>query len=126
MVLLDTNIVIYLLKKNQEVIRFLGGFSQVQFSISMITRFEVLIGAGHDEMSLLEAESYLDDFQNLDLNKEIIHEAVVLQRNHKDKLKFKDLLIAATAKNYGLLLVTADADFQKIPSLKVSLYLPSF
>jgi|CXWL01.1.fsa_nt_gi predicted nucleic acid-binding protein len=122
MVLLDTNIVIYLLKKNEDVIRFLEGFSQVQFSISMITRFEVLMGSEQDEMNLLEAEGYLDDFQNLDLNKDIIHEAVVLQRSLKHKLKFKDLLIAATAKNYGFSLITADSDFQKVPQINVIQY----
>lgn len=119
MVLLDTNILIFAMKDDEKVLSFLKSLPDQGFAISMISRFEVLIGSGKEAMSFAEAESYLDYFHNLDIDKKIVKEAVLLTRKHQGKLKFKDLLIAATAKCHDLQFITADKDFSKISGLNI-------
>lgn len=66
-------------------------------------------------------DKILRTFAPLDLNTKIALGAVRLEKKFPKKLKFKDLLIAATAQVEGLTLVTADKDFKKIKGLKVKL-----
>ena len=90
------------------------------FFISTISSIEVLMGA-KNEKDLKELNRFIHQFAPTDLNSAIGREAVKMSKRQEKKLKFKDLLIAATAQVEGLTLVTADKDFKKIKGLKVKL-----
>lgn len=118
--ILDSNILIYYTKRDPKVISLLKGLRREYFFISVITRIEVLMGAKTDQETK-GLDQILRTFAPLDLGTKIALEAVRLEQKHHKKLKFKDLLIAATAMVEGLTLVTADKDFKKIPDLELKL-----
>lgn len=118
--ILDSNIIIYYTKRDQKIVNLLKKLRREYFFISVITRIEVLMGAkNQDEIEILDR--ILHTFAPLDLHSKIALGAVNLEKKFPKKLKFKDLLIAATAQVEGLTLVTADKDFQKLKGLKVKL-----
>lgn len=116
--LLDSNILIYFSKKHPKVKKILNALHREYFFISTISSIEVLMGAP-DEKEFKLLSELLHSFAPLELSSKISSEAVKLEKKFPKKLKFKDLLIAATAQVEGLTLVTADKDFQKIKGLKV-------
>lgn len=120
--LLDTNILIYLLKGDVKVKKMLDSFRQSQFAISIISRFEVLMGSDKETYGLNEIEEYLDLFENINLDKKIVKAANVLAKNMSKKLKFKDLIIAATAQVCKKTLITSDRDFEDIPGIRVKYF----
>ncbi len=124
MFLLDSNILIYYLRGDKKVFVFLKELNETQFTVSIISRMEVMMGSHLHGISLEQAENYLDNYRNIDLNADIVRESVFLSRNNSKKMKFKDLIIAATAKFHHLTLVTADKDFKKLEGLKTLIYKP--
>jgi predicted nucleic acid-binding protein len=118
--IVDTNILIYVSKADEGVLAILDLLDQTAFFISVISHFEFLNGH-RDERHFKDLENLLTQLVTLDLTPEISKRAALLDRETKKKLKFKDLLIAATAQVEGLTLVTADKDFQKLKGLKVKL-----
>lgn len=119
MYILDTNILIYSLAENQRVKEQLLAIESDDFAISVITRFEVLIGKRKDNATTSEIAYFINGFDNLVIDTAVIEEAIMIKERTSTKLKFKDLLIAATAKVHNLTLITADKDFLKIDGLKV-------
>lgn len=118
--LLDTNILIYLLEGQKEVYQFLLDLKQEVFFISTISDFEFL--SGHPTQTQWQKRvQALEGFAPLDFRRETSMEASRLQKMNLH-LRFKDLLIAATAKVEKLTLVTADKDFKKLKGLKVRLF----
>lgn len=118
--LLDTNILIYLLEGQKAVYQFLLGLKQEVFFISTISNFEFL--SGHStEAQWQKRVQALEGFAPLDFRRETSIEASLFQQMNPH-LRFKDLLIAATAKVEKLTLVTADKDFKKLKGLKVRLF----
>jgi predicted nucleic acid-binding protein len=86
--------------------------------ISAVTRAEVLAWPSHTVTSLNNATALLDAFQLVAVDRVIADEAARIRREHGVKLP--DALIAATALQLKLALVTANArDFQKIKGLQV-------
>ena len=65
MYLLDTNIIIYLLQGSLRVKDFLDKLDQNIFTISIVSRLEVLMGADKTAMEISELEEYLDLFKNI-------------------------------------------------------------
>lgn len=118
--LLDSNIVIYYAKRDPKVIAFLKKLAKEYFFVSTITQIEVLWGA-KTKREWEGLNKLLHTYAPLDLNTKIAQKAAELGRKYSKKLKFKDLLIAATAQVEGLTLVTADKDFKMIKSLKMKL-----
>ncbi len=118
--LLDSNVLIYLSKKDPKVKKILLALKREYFFISTISSIEVLVGA-KSEKDCKELGRFIHQFAPIDLNSAISKGAVHLHKKMNKKLKFKDFLIAATAQVEGLTLVTADKDFQKIKGLKVKL-----
>lgn len=121
MYLLDTNILIYSLKSENKTNILIGEIGIENFAISIVSRLEFLLGIEKNSFPLKDAENYLDRFENIILDKEIVKEAVNFASKFKNKLKFKDLVIAATAVSRKKTLITADKDFKKLPGLKVKL-----
>ena len=115
--LLDTNVLIYLLKKNPLVIKKLRSLKVSLYSISVISYFEFLAGVSDDQVD--RAERYLKKFNVISFNEEIAKEAVHFSHSIKKKLKFKDLVIAATAKKRSKRLITADRDFRLLKGVEV-------
>lgn len=121
MYLLDTNILIYFLQGKKPVMDFINKSGQSRFAISIISRLEFLLGLQYPIFVSKEFDQYLDLFENINLDKLIVAEAVLLSSKLNKKLKFKDLIIAATANLTGKTIVTADKDFQKLTGVKVKL-----
>lgn len=121
MYLLDTNILIYVLKARSEVLKFLGTLSAGRFAISIVSRLEFLDGLQDEVFLTKEVQDYLDLFENIVLDKEIAQQAALLSFRASNKVSFKDLIIAATAIYTDKTLVTADKGFKKFPGLKLKL-----
>lgn len=119
--ILDTNIVISLLNGNSAALEKLG---EQQFSISIISRMEVLLGRKKHILSLEDIENYLDDYVNLPFDADLCREATILHEKSTKKLKFKDLIIAATAIVHNKTLITSDKDFLSFKNLKVKYIKP--
>lgn len=121
MYLVDTNILIYFLKGKKEVVNFLNRLNFDRYAISMISRLEFLNGLKDEVFVTKEIEDYLDLFENITLDREIVRNAALLSFRTFKKLKFRDLIIAATAFSKNKTLVTADKDFKNLKGLKVKL-----
>lgn len=112
-VCLDTNILIYLANGSlpAEPIRHLSGY------YASVTKIESL---GYGDLIVTEAlqiMEFLTAYQQLDLDDEIIHQAINIRRIKK--ISLGDCIIAATALVYDLPLWTANIkDFSGIPGLK--------
>ncbi len=112
--LVDTNIIIYLLQGNDEAEKVLQG---KQLFFSFITELELygLPGANNEEEKQIEA--FLNDCLMISMNNNILQQYKALRKSHK--LKLADSLIAATALAYNIPLITADKQFINIEHLKL-------
>lgn len=116
MKLLDSNILIYSYSDSYKYLRPL--LLEKDACISEITRLEVL---GFQDLNSRE-EAYLIEvfleIQVLEINKEVIDEAIRLRRAYK--MKLGDSIVAATSVLNGLELYTRNVvDFDKITGLNV-------
>lgn len=118
--LLDSNILMYFSQGNEQIKKSLENLNREYFFISSLSYVELLMGTKNKkEFQMLD--DLLHQFAPLDIGIKIAKELVRLEKKYPKKLKFKDLLIAATAQVEGLTLVTADKDFTKIKELEVKL-----
>lgn len=121
--LLDTNIVIYLLKRNPHVAVWLEKFRDYTFVISIISWIEALAGSFHHGTDINTLENELSNFICLPLHATAAKKtAGLLQENIKKgkKKTFQDCVIAATAMTYDIPLFTNNPnDFRNFKGLKV-------
>ena len=114
--LLDSNIVIYAFQPQHESLR--SFLEQGEFAVSAITRLEVL---GYWRLSSDEYERlhlFLAEMPLLHVTPAIIEAAIQLRL--KRRMGLADALIAATALQHHLPLVTHNLrDFQEIEGLEV-------
>jgi len=116
-IFVDTNILIYLLDKDEALVSLLDSNSVY---ISFITELELL---SYRKYSLHEKDKLselLNDCIIIDINPSIKKNAIT--HRVKNKLKLPDASIAATAQYLSLPLLTADKDFKKINKIDVLLY----
>jgi toxin FitB len=114
--LLDSNIVIYLLYTQYAFLS--DRLADLKIQVSEISRLEVLGFTGLTAELLSAYEALLDKLTNHAVTLDIIARAVALRRQRK--MSLGDALIAATALERGLTLVTRNVrDFQWIPSLEI-------
>ena len=116
---LDTNIVLYLLSGDKTIEEFLEG---KEGYVSIITELELL---GYPEISAKELNkitAFLEDCVVVDINDEIKKIYSSLRRNYK--LKLGDTIVAATAIYLEFPLITADKKFSQITELNITLYNP--
>ena len=116
-ILLDTNIVLYLLSGNDTIADFLN--NKTVF-LSFITELELL---GYKEISteeLSQVESLLADSTIVDINSEI--KRIVIDLRKSNKIKLPDAIIAATSHYLNIPLMTSDKDLSKLTNLNILLY----
>ena len=104
--LLDTNIIIGLLKGNDTVISDLRGISLTACGFSAITRMELL---SYPSITADEAQAInrlLERMAYLAISP--IIEDLTIQFRHQYCVKLPDAIIAATAKAYNIKLLTLD------------------
>lgn len=115
-ILVDTNIILYLLDGNKAVAEALQGRD---IAVSVITELEV---KGYHRLQKDQEQAVSAMFSEIvviDLNTSVKQHTVAIRR--KSKVKLPDAIIATTAMSLGVPLLTADADFKKIKSLELLL-----
>lgn len=129
--LLDTNIVSYILKKNQTVdnkLREVTRLGQEVF-ISCISYYEIKRGllSINATRQLADFHQFCIDYPILFLDDlEIIERACEIHADLKSKgtpIQDADILIAATALTRGLVMVSNDSDLQRVQGIKLENWL---
>ena len=106
--LIDTNVAIYVLEGHNAV----KGIMQCSAAVSVISEMELL---GKKELLPQEEtkiRDLLSDCEILAFTDSIKNTTISLKQQYA--MKLPDAIIAATAKHYGLLLITADKGFKKL------------
>lgn len=115
--LVDTNIVLYLLGGDITIAEVLDG---KHIYISEISELELLSYSKFDSTQLKEVESFLGEIVIIEMNETIKKEVIQLRRKHKVKLP--DAIIASTAIYLNMPLLSADKGFEKIEELNFLKY----
>lgn len=122
-ILLDTNIVIYLLNRKPDYVSFLDTLKDKHFGISVISYMEVLIGA-HNESDKAAFEAFLVQTEIIPLDSMIARKSAGwLQASAQKSLRnpsLADVVIGHTAIALGIPLATNNPkDFQSFRGLKI-------
>ncbi len=131
--LLDTDIISYLTKRNLKVAAQARKYEAIHgwLTISMMTRYEVLSGlmAKSATGQLLRFEQFCSRHEVLDLTDEIVIRAARIYADLSNRgtlIGDADILIAATALEHGLVLVTNnERHFNRVVGLQVENWLSS-
>ncbi|EDP72988.1 type II toxin-antitoxin system VapC family toxin [Hydrogenivirga sp. 128-5-R1-1] len=121
MIILDTNIIIELLKGNTETKELLKNINEENFAISIITSMELYYGA-INKRELNKIKKFLKSFNLLVINEEISKIALDLIEKYSKShgLEIPDALIAATSIYYDVPLLTYNKkDFKYIETLQL-------
>jgi predicted nucleic acid-binding protein len=116
-ILVDTNIILYLLRGNDTLQDMLQGKT---IYISFITELELI---GFKQVTTEEEQqihALLNECVILPLTTETKKTYVSLRRNYQ--LKLADALIAATAISAGIPLITADKQFRTVSEINLIAY----
>ena len=116
-ILLDTNIILYLLEGNQELANLLNG---MELQISVISEIELLGYQNISKEEMLKVKLFLDECQIIPLHNEIKDNCIELKQKHK--IKTPDAIVASTATYLNMPLLTADKGFENLSDTKVLLY----
>jgi predicted nucleic acid-binding protein len=107
--LLDTNIVLYVLRGDQALVDMLH---DQDLYISFITRIELLSYPKIDAVGIDLIERFLTQVPVIESNPMINTDAIALRR--KSGLEVPDAIIAASARFLNARLMTGDKDFKKV------------
>jgi len=108
-VVLDTNIVLYLLKGDDKLEALLQG---ANVFLSVITKVELLSHPDLDEAGEQVIRELLQNVKLMEFTSTIQERAVLLRRQFK--MKLPDAVIAATAAFLNIRLITADKKFARL------------
>ena len=116
-VLLDTNIVLYLLSGDQSLSELLFG---KKLYLSFVTQLEALgyLSITPDEQEAVR--SFLKDCIIIDINETI--KEIVIRTKQAQRIKLPDSIILCTAKYLNIPLMTADDDFSKFADEDIIFY----
>ena len=117
--LIDTNVIANFtsVKFSEKAMNFLAEVIDETPNISVITKIEALSWRSaipQEEATIISFVNYSDIIALSDV---IVDECIIIRRNFR--LKTPDAIIAATAIVNDLTLLTSDADFNRIPYLRV-------
>jgi predicted nucleic acid-binding protein len=116
-VVLDTNIVLYLLRGDQVLSELLY---QRKLYLSFISQLELLAFNGITAAQSLEIKKFIRDCIVIDINDEIKLEVISIRKN--SKLKLPDCIVLATARFLNLPLITSDLDFKSTNFSEIIIY----
>ena len=120
MILLDTNILIEILKNNQETIKRVQSFND-ELAISSVTSMELIYGA-FNKAEIRQIEAFLLSFRIIWVDSKISKKAYNLIKKYSKShnLDIPDSLIAATAIENNIELFTYNLkDFKFIKGLEI-------
>jgi predicted nucleic acid-binding protein len=117
-IILDTNILIEILKGNEKILKFLDDFNV--YYISSISEMELLYGA-LNKKELLNIKKFLENFNIIELNEKISKKAtnLIFKYAKSHNLTIPDALIAATAKSNIPLFTLNLKDFKYIDEINL-------
>ena len=116
---LDTNIVLYLLNGEQTISEFLEG---QQGYVCVVTELELIGYPDIEDAELDQIKAFLATCSIVDINDDIRGIYTTLRRRYR--LKLGDAAAAATALYLGLPFMSADKGFNKVEELQLMLYTP--
>lgn len=116
-IVLDTNIVLYLLNGNDELASILN---KMQLFVSVITEIELLGYHEISDLDKLKIKYFLSECKVVPLNDEI--KDLCIDIKQVSKVKTPDAIVAATSIFYQMPLITSDKGFEKIENLDLFLY----
>ena len=116
-ILVDTNILLYLLNGNNTLEEMLQG---KEIYVSFITELELIgfkkLTAGEEN----QITELLSECTIISLNKTIKDKYIEIRRNHY--LKLADAIIAATAIVFDIPLITSDKQFRTVKEINLVTY----
>lgn len=116
-ILLDTNVIIYLLSGDKKLEEILEGKVLVT---SLISEMEVLAYPELDEKNDNKIREFLSKINIVPINELIKEVAIQIRRQYKVKLP--DAIIAATSFFLNVPIITTDSDFTRIEGLNILKY----
>ncbi len=116
-ILADTNIIIYLLAGDQGLLKIL---EDKKISISVITEIEVLSYPNLTREKELLVRELLSRIFIIPLTESVKEGSISIKKKYKVKLP--DAIIAASAIQQNIPLLTADSDFEQIEELDLISY----
>lgn len=116
-ILLDTNIVLYLLNGDQVLSQLLN---QKKLYLSFFSQLELLGFKGITSKQQSEISKFIHDCIVIDINEEIKNEVILLRKN--SKLRLPDCIVLGTAKYLSLPFVTSDSDFKSSTYSEIIIY----
>lgn len=116
-IVLDTNIILYLLNGDEQLSSMLNG---MELFVSVISEIELLGYNGIEENDKLKIKFFLSECSVISLNTEVKELSIKIKQNFK--VKTPDAIIASTAIFLNLPLITADKGFDKITDLDLIVY----
>jgi len=120
MYLIDTNILIYYFNKEipADLLSLINQILKESFNISIIAKMEFLGFRLFNKVQLIKAKKFIQYANILELTEEVAETAIQLRQTKN--IKLPDAVIAGTAINNNLILVTRnEEDFQHIKGLKL-------
>jgi predicted nucleic acid-binding protein len=113
-ILLDSNIIIYLVKEQLLPSSFIQTNDQV--FVSDVSYMETLGYPFSSSSEKQQTELLLSVFNRVSIEEQIVQQVISMKQSHK--IKLPDAIIAATALIHRCILITRNtADFTKIPNL---------
>jgi predicted nucleic acid-binding protein len=116
-IVLDTNIILYLLNGSKEISTILDG---LEMYVSVISEIELLGYQGLTIDDKVQIKKFLSDCTIISLNDEV--KEISISAKQLAEIKTPDAIVAATAIYINLPLITADKGFEKITDLNLILY----
>ncbi|MFW5761709.1 MAG: type II toxin-antitoxin system VapC family toxin [Cyclobacteriaceae bacterium] len=116
-ILLDSNIVLYLLNGEQTLLPLL---EEKQLYVSFVTQLETLGYKGISQAEIDNIRSFLSECIIVDVNPVIKDFTIKLRQEYS--LKLPDSIIMATSLFLNSPIITADADFKKVKELDLLLF----
>ena len=115
--LIDTNIVLYLLDGDETLVALL---EEKQLFLSFISELELLTYGSLNDQEISTLKRFIKDCVVVDISLDIKELCIKQRKNHQ--LKLPDAIIVATAQFLNIPLVSADSDFKKVKDADIIFY----